>query len=409
MALPQRNSDAKAAKLLQVLLRDNARRLQSSRLVLPSGLRGVHSLAEAEGLLNQGAALLRANKFTEAQPVYEQAQSLLENSLTVPEPRLMARLYKGLSICQWIAKDRDTARKNAQKSLLFWSEQTDTEWSYNLEAARLYRDVKVGWSTSPPGQLMIESQPSGADVYVNGKHLGFAPVEIARSEAATHHILVAADGFVAQQKWIDVQSEQVSPILVRLDPVSDRVKLNRATKSFRRVAYRVDRTESHVKNIAAVHGGAEAMLVLSVRSAGGTFTVAGTYWRDGEGFKPVKEKFKLDAYLEGNIGGLVHTLVGLDYSNELEPLEPPVAPRLKGPNVNGLTEGGETYIEGSGDLFNEDRTKEEASIYNQWWFWAGSAVLVGGIITAVVVVAGGSGSKAPTGTISIDFNAPNTP
>jgi tetratricopeptide (TPR) repeat protein len=409
MALPQRGADAKAAKLLQALLRSEVRRLQDAQLELPSGLIGSSSLSEIYSLLNEGAALLRVNKFNDALPIYQQAETMLENTLSTPDRRLMARLYKGLSICQWVTKDRDNARTNARRSLLFWPEQTDTEWSYNLEAARLFRDVKVGWSTSPHGQLMVQSQPAGADVYVNGQHRGFAPVEIPQSEPASHHIFVASDGFVAQQQWVDVQSEQLAPVLIRLAPISSRVKLQRAMNNFRRVAYRVGRTESHVTKIAGAHGEIDAMLVLSVRSAGGTYTIAGTFWKEGEGFKPVKEKIKQDAYLLSNIRGLIRTLVGLEYRNELEPLEPPVAPHLAGANLDGLTEGGETFIEGGGNLFGEDRTKQEASIFSQWWFWAGTAVLVGGVVTAVVVIAGGSGSKAPTGSISLDLHSPSAP
>ena len=410
MAVPARRRDKKLALPIQALFRNEVTKLLSTQLVVPTGASDLSELSEIRGLVDRGNKLLRATKFSEAMPLYQEASDRIGMVDLVPDRRLLARLYKGLSICQWIDNNKDVARANTQRSRHLWPNQSDVEWAFNMETSRLFRDVTVGWETTPNGQITIKSSPSDAEVFVDGLSRGFSPVTVAQSSVGPHHIFVVRDGYMAHQSWVVVESEQQSNVGLRLKPIPNKAGFDRAVSRLKRAPTRAHRSLKNLKTLAAAHGGLDVMIVVTVRGTRGALELRGAVYKNGTA-EPVRETLLQDAFLISNMRGLMRTWTGVDFGPDLEsePLETSVARDVSGPDVSDLNSGDPTYIMGGKDVFAAEKRAQADTLFNKWWFWAGAAVLVGGAVTAIVVLAGDTGPTSPTGSVSIDFHTPSVP
>ncbi|MBR57128.1 MAG: hypothetical protein CMH54_03620 [Myxococcales bacterium] len=410
LAVPARRSDKKLALPIQALFRNEVTKLLSTQLVVPTGDSDLSELVELRGMVDRGNKLLRGTKFSEAMPLYQEAADRIGMVDLVPDRRLLARLYKGLAICQWIDNNKEAARSNAQRSRHLWPNQSDVEWAFNMETSRLFRDVTVGWETTPNGEITIKTSPSDAEVFVDGVSRGFSPVTVAQASVGPHHVFVVRDGYMAHQSWVVVESEQQANVKVGLKAIPNKSGFDRAVTRLKRASSRAHRALKNLNTLAKAHGGVDVLIAVTVRGKRGALELRGAVYKNGKA-EAVRETLQQDAFLISNMRGLVRTWTGVDFGPDLEsePLEGSVARDVAGPDVSGANSGDPTYIMGGKDVFAAEQRAKTDTLFNKWWFWAGAAVLVGGAVTAIVVLAGDTGPTSPTGSVSIDLYTPSVP
>ena len=410
VAVPERSADANSALLIQALFREELKNLQNADLVLPNGDIDAAALIPVSKLVDEGARMLRASQFREALKPYQTAAAILEKYTGLPNRRLMARAYKGLAIAQWMDGEKILAKTNAQRSLLLWPAQSDGEWAYNLDATRLMREVRVGWDTAPDGSIVVQSRPQQAEIFVDGVSRGYTPRTLQSIPAGSHHVYIVKDGYEPFWTWADVAPEQSREVSGALSPIGTSRAFSAAMRRLPRAVKRPRQARSILDSIAVAHGGLDMLFAGSVRSKGDSFDLRGVFHRDEEPVRAVDERLARDAYLIGNVRGLVRSLYGLEYAPDSEqiPLETPVAGGAAAPEVE--LGGEDVFIKSGTDVFADEKKEEEAGIFTRWWFWTGAAVVVGGTVAAILLATGGeSGSKGPTGKLSLTFNSPVAP
>ena len=408
LAVPRRSADSDKALLMQTLFRSEAQRLKGGGLVLPVDGGSSQDLDQVRKWVDEGTAMMRGNRFTDASGLFEESANVLGAYAGIPDRRLFARAYKGRAIVAVMAGEKEVATDFAQRSMMFWPNQLASAWGYNMDTTRLYRAVTVGWETTPDGGIQVVSSPGQAEVFIDGVSRGFAPVTVEQLRTGKHHVLVVKDGFVAESSWVEVKSEELVEHKVDLKPTETSGTLSNAMKKIPRFLSKTQRAGTQLKRISDSHGGLDTLLVLVVSVSGNAFKLEGMVYKADGTITAVKESVRQDAFLLGNVKGIVRTVFGLEFKEITDdtPLEPP---SVQSVDTATTGEDGEAvFIAGGGEVFQEQKKARSKSIYSEWWFWAGSAALVGGIITTVVILSGDdSDARGPTGDIQLNFNTPS--
>jgi hypothetical protein len=75
-------------------------------------------------------------------------------------------------------------------------------------------------SVPSAGALSIDSDPPGANVYVDGQFAGQTPVSVNKLAAGDHRVRVMKDGFLENGRTVSVSAKQPSSVQVKLTPNS---------------------------------------------------------------------------------------------------------------------------------------------------------------------------------------------
>ncbi|MFU8806441.1 MAG: PEGA domain-containing protein [Bradymonadaceae bacterium] len=115
------------------------------------------------------------------------------------------------------------------RSLVYYDAYTrhpDAEESF-LEGARAElagSSACVGYSDKLSGRLMLESQPEGANVFVNGQAVGKTPRELAGYPAGELKLRFEMQGFVTDEQTIELKPRTDSTVGVVMEKPSARVE-----------------------------------------------------------------------------------------------------------------------------------------------------------------------------------------
>jgi hypothetical protein len=72
------------------------------------------------------------------------------------------------------------------------------------------------------GDLSVQSEPSGAVVFVNGRRVGETPLEITRLRAGSHLLRMERRGYDPWTASVLVTANRRTPVSARLQPDSGR-------------------------------------------------------------------------------------------------------------------------------------------------------------------------------------------
>ncbi len=81
------------------------------------------------------------------------------------------------------------------------------------------------------GILNINTQPSGADLFLNGKALGTSPKAILDQEPGKYQVTATKDGYYPGRQTADVKAGQTTNITIRLKAFEGRLTINSRPKS----------------------------------------------------------------------------------------------------------------------------------------------------------------------------------
>ena len=76
----------------------------------------------------------------------------------------------------------------------------------------------VAPTAPPPTQLVVQTQPEGARVTVNGIGWGESPITIQNLQPGEQHIRVTLDGFTATERSVVVDEGRPQAVSIDLDP-----------------------------------------------------------------------------------------------------------------------------------------------------------------------------------------------
>src|SRR5690606_25587353 len=94
-------------------------------------------------------------------------------------------------------------------------------------------DVVAGQSQQLPlvtleradGLVFIRSQPSGANVTINGEYRGLTPMEVALAPGRQHQVTLFHNGFDAATRQVEATSGAEQDISVTLTPITSSVRI----------------------------------------------------------------------------------------------------------------------------------------------------------------------------------------
>jgi tetratricopeptide (TPR) repeat protein len=175
--------------------------------VMAISLAARSSLADSqnsEQLLQDGIALRRAGKDAEALELFRRAQQ------TSPSPRVLAQISLAeQALARW-------AEAEEHLSLVL---ETNDPWVIERRSLLLeaLEDVR-----SRLGTLQITVNQTGAEVWLDGNHVGAVPIKPLRVVIGKHQVEVRASGFMPAVQTVQIRSGATTTVNFSLNAVRER-------------------------------------------------------------------------------------------------------------------------------------------------------------------------------------------
>jgi len=91
--------------------------------------------------------------------------------------------------------------------------------------ALLWGAESAARAADAPGQLMVESEPAGAVVYVDGRFAGQTPLTLPTVDAGAHRVRVVHDGFLENSRLVTIKSGARAMLQTQLTPAPQQLKI----------------------------------------------------------------------------------------------------------------------------------------------------------------------------------------
>ena len=96
--------------------------------------------------------------------------------------------------------------------------------SYDICVEDSYGGIKCGLNfdvlTDEVGSIEVESNPSGAKVYLDSDYVGTTPFTIEDASLGSHKITISKTGYVDYTKWVTVKVDSTSRVSADLNAVA---------------------------------------------------------------------------------------------------------------------------------------------------------------------------------------------
>ena len=162
-------------------------------------------------LLEDGIDLIEAGRWEAASILLQAVAAGLEGR--PPYARDLARAYVYLGVARLQVADADETRQ------LFAEAQT-RDPTLELGPAEFPRDVLEIWAEARElGGLLVESEPAGAQVSVDGMVRGRSPVGVAGLKPGEYRVSLTRDGYVGASRLLTVTTGRTERLMVPLMPV----------------------------------------------------------------------------------------------------------------------------------------------------------------------------------------------
>ena len=177
-------------------------------------------------MLSDGFTILSTITLTSVTPVYAQTNNdsvkvtVVGNGLTD-----IQSLYLYNSEYDNITADIDDT--TATKVIGTFDLTDATIDSYDICVEDSYGGIKCGLDfdivTDEVGSIDVESNPSGAKVYLDSDYAGTTPLTIEDASLGSHKITISKTGYVDYIKWVTVKVDSTSSVSADLDAVATAV------------------------------------------------------------------------------------------------------------------------------------------------------------------------------------------
>ena len=166
-------------------------------------------------LLADGIALIEAGRWDAASVLLEEAATGLEGRPSHVRDLALAYVYLGVARLQ-VA--------NADETRQWFAEARLRDPTLELGAAEFPRDVLEIWGEARElGVLLVESEPAGAQVSVDGVVQGRSPVRVVGLKPGEYRVTLDHDGYVAASRALAVGASRTERLFVSMIPAPDAV------------------------------------------------------------------------------------------------------------------------------------------------------------------------------------------
>ncbi len=145
--------------------------------------------------LSEGRVLYERADFESAIPVLERAVLQLQDGLagaTDSKDLIDALVLLGLANAS--IGNQDEAKKAFQRVVVLEPSRELDAVNYPPKMVNLFGEVRAAVRAQPTAQLTVQAPEDGADVFVDGRPMGKAPVTISDLPAGEHYVLVRGQG-----------------------------------------------------------------------------------------------------------------------------------------------------------------------------------------------------------------------
>ncbi|MEC9071966.1 MAG: PEGA domain-containing protein, partial [Myxococcota bacterium] len=336
-----------------------------------------------------------------AETLFQGAFDVLSRHTGQLDRRLMARTLKGLGVARAMAGQVGPAQEMMGASLNMWPDQQPAEYAYSRDVLATFKGTQRKQMNQSTGNIMVATNPEGAEVSVDGVVVGVGPVSVPELAAGRHWVSVAEDGYVRSAAFVDVAPGESLGHRVVLEERPNREAWDTVIDKMPK-AFRSKRTAKGVMPALVSILEADEVIVLQLDKRGG-YKLKGWH-QSADGLAPAKLTLARDASFITNLNGFVDgTLNATVDENEQGILDAPPA------DTTVMEVGGdptdELFIDPNDPILKTKKKRRGRSITKEWWFWTaigGTAAAL--TVGAIVLFSQQDEGKGPVGDLVINFN-----
>jgi hypothetical protein len=308
------------------------------------------SLARADGLFEEGRTAYDNLDPEAAEAKFRAAAEAYTQSPAELSAQRLAQTYVFLGASRQLngnvegAKEAFTRAAEADRA-----SRPDTTL-FSQEVAALYDEARAAVAARSAGTLVVQSQPTGARVTVNGRELGVTPLRGVEVPAGAHPVVVSLPGYAPFARYLEVKPSASTELKAELEPTPGLAAIREAAaKAATEDAFDQDTPPAEVRAIG--------------ERLGARYVVLAAVWRDRKG-RAEAQLQAWDLRSKARLRG-----VDIELTRDSKSGPDAAADQVRG-FVNGAAAPRVARSSGSGD-----------SLIKRPWFWA----VVGG---AAAVTAG---------------------
>lgn len=270
-----------------------------------------------------------------------------------------------LAVCEAVAGAEADAVRHFSDAIQLRADVNVDDFSTLPEATEAFEKARDARKAAGTGSLSIDSDPPNAEVFMDGRFLGIAPVDEPSVIAGNHWVVLRKAGYERSTIPISVKADQPTVVSLAASKMTPARRKPLYDKAVAKVSLTQPEAEdvSAVEDVKALFLSDLAMLVRIRRGASGGFTGHVSLWdlqtmtRLWTGHEPpTGESSELG---RGAAEALVSSAIAVDEE------------RMR------VKESGAATIKPKG-----------GGIVTKWWFWTAiGVVVVGGGTTAAVLLA----------------------
>jgi len=396
---------AQAAAVMSSILREQMSNLVgiTVRTGAPAG--NEQAAVEAERLTNVGFTSLNTGDKNVAVTNFQQAWDVLAQNPGVGSIRLQARVAKGLGVASFMTGKTTKGKDMIKRSLLLYAKQTANEYAYTVEVRNIYEHAKREISDQAQGNIEVRSTPQGAEVFLDGKFKGYAPITLQNAAAGSHLVEVVKDGYL---RWSTaavvppggrIPTHAVltaSPVKAQLDGALAKIGKSMKPRKFGKAA----------QPLMGVVSASEAFVVQASVGKGG-FVLSGFFVDLAGNVQPIKATIAQDAQFFASIRGLLSNTLQAAFAPEgrTDSLGSPPKEVVDTVMKESDSLGGDVAIDPNSPLFNVKDKDKGDPLTSKWWFWTsiggGTAVVVG-VVLGILLTADDDKASGAVGSLRIN-------
>ncbi|NMO18112.1 PEGA domain-containing protein [Pyxidicoccus fallax] len=176
------------------------------------------SLARADGLFEEGRTAYdnldpeaAEAKFLAAAEAYTQSPAELN-------PGRLAQTYVFLGASRHLNGKVDEAKAAFMLAVEADRSTRPDTTLFSQEVSTLFEEARAAVAARPVGTLVVQSQPAGARVTVNGRELGVTPLKGVELPAGHHPVVVSLPGYAPFAAYTQVKSTASAEVKAELEP-----------------------------------------------------------------------------------------------------------------------------------------------------------------------------------------------
>lgn len=405
---PARDGEQNSARVLETLLRKEGRRLEGITVATGSAPAELTPSKDIEPLVDEGVKLLQNGNGSEAETKFAKALDELRRYRGTTDMRLLARALKGRGIARVLQGRKSDGRADMQASLNVWPNQQPTSYGYNLQVVETFKEVRNERASQRRGALKVTTTAEGAQVHLDGEVQGYTPVEVSDLHPGRHWIQASRDGYVRENAWIRVPSDETKTKELALKPRGDLQAYRRDRQRLRTAIHGRDAVREPLRTFRR-RIRAEEILVVNAAQGDGGYTITGWYSSGPDAkLQEVDRSIARDASFLEHVRTTLSELLGAERAPDEAgaPLDPPEQDEESVVRQGGDGEGEELYIDPDATILQEDSgDADDEAVTRKWWFWTIIGGVGAGLVTgSVFLFSSAGGGSGPVGDVRIDLN-----